>query len=133
MMRRILVKLLCLLIIISIVGCIAGPDVTALASQVRGNGCSYDSSCEWHWSWWQRLATRNPEYTCRMRAASCLGKHCSKATPVIPELIAARSEMPERFDTGDGVLKYSACIDAAIAEIKGQERLNSLGTMDCGF
>lgn len=117
------------LMLIILAGCTHSADPLSVALQVRGNGCAYDEKCEPHWSWWNSISVRNPEYRCRMMAAVCLTKLGIGSRNVLTDLRAARNEMPGSYDTGDGVISYAKCIDSVINKIEGADE--SLGIFAC--
>lgn len=49
----------------------------------------------------------------------------------ISELRSARSEMPEEYDTGDGIIKYAACLDAVAASLEGTVDTTSQALRAC--
>ena len=104
-------------------------DRALLVQQLHGDGCWFhyasdrDRRCEFEWSYFDR-AVRNPEYHCPMRAAKCLAMRPHESFDILEDMKRARDAQQREFDTGDGVIKYYECIDAAVHEIEAMHNGN---------
>lgn len=125
-----------LLILMLLIGCdrIAQTNESALLKQVRGETCVFDARCGSHWSWWHRLSIRHPDYRCRMHAVSCLARNKMSSPEVVRVLEEAKDDLPSPFDTGDGTIGYSVCIERALTVLDNPSEKTDFELMNaCGI
>jgi len=111
-----------------------------LFQQLNGEGCKYMPCCYKREpnKWWRRFILgeekypmshiRNPEYNCRMAAACCIATIGAKSKKALESV---KKDMPASFDTGDGVLNYLDCINAAIKSVEENDSIWLARSSEC--
>lgn len=99
-------------------------DEELLLYQLSGEGCWFhydlnprDGRCDFEWDISNRRV-RNPEFHCRLKAAECLVLLKPEKSIVLPKLKKALSALPNRYNTGDGIIEYGALMRWAINEVE---------------